>query len=96
LFFLPHWSFSRWFERISFLWRSCSLSIYPASRALLAGLCRYPDISIVPECPANGIEMSFNPVDPAFIQVTELMVERTFFLCPNCGRVANNFAVELH
>jgi hypothetical protein len=48
-------------------------------------------ISSVPKCPACYVEMGLNAVDPVFVQAAELMFERAFFLCPNCGRVANDF-----
>jgi hypothetical protein len=54
---------------------------WPAARAL----------ATVPKCPACSIEMGLHAIDPIFVQVAETMFERAFFLCPNCGRVANNY-----
>jgi hypothetical protein len=54
---------------------------WPAARAL----------ADVPKCPACGIETGLHLVEPVFVQAAEMMFERAFFLCPNCGCVANNF-----
>jgi uncharacterized protein with PIN domain len=54
---------------------------WPAAQAL----------SSAPKCPACDIEMGLHAVEPVFVQATEIMFERAFFLCPNCGRLANSF-----